>query len=612
MRRGRVVAAMVLTMLVPTVVPRRVTAFSYFQYGGVKVVWAGAQSLRYLSPSTFPANSDPDIHFRSAMGLWNLVPACTFEYFYQRLTQDFPVDHFDGFSDTVAVPASQLDPGVLGVTFLVNNGAQWYDMDMFFSDLPLGVGWTFEPNPGCDIVTQPTPNNGFSFLLVATHELGHALGLGHDPIGNESPGTPWFIATMNPRYPSGGPIGQENIIELHTDDRSGARFLYPHSGPSGPAYVDLAGASYASGPQIGKAIPVSFSPGSVNPGGEVIARSVIENLGTTNEFFVRQGFYLSVDEQITPSDAYLGSLLWDLAFEDALEFDVAIEMPADLAAGPYYLGSIFDDLDEVAEEYEDNNAVSYCTPLTVNRLAPVIVEFGQMIVPCGQPFTGPTPVVTHPLNMAPMTWSLDNPPAGMTIHPATGVISWPSPVHSPFLYTIIVRATNSSGTATQILFLGVQLAAPAIAPIADVEIECGQPYVGPVPGLTGPACMEPILAWSLDAGPVGMTISPATGQVSWANPVRSATPYTVTIRATNSSGSGSRSWTITVPSSGGDLDGDGSVNLTDFSTLAVCFTGGGTTPPAGCAPEAFAASDFDCDGDVDLADFSSFATTFGQ
>ncbi len=575
----------------------RASAFSWFQYGPWDVVWVPSQSVRYLSPSTFPPGSETHTLILESMGLWNIVPACDFTYSFINSPQDFEIDNFDGFSDTAAVPAESLDPGVLGVTYLVNDGPVWFDMDVVFSDLPEGVGYTLETNPDCDVVTTPTPANGFSFLLVAVHEMGHALGLGHEPQGTEPSGFNWFVATMNPRYPSGGPIGQENIVELHTDDRNGARYLYPHSGPSGPPYRDLANASYTAGPIVGKAVPVFFSPTSAGPGATLTMRSVIENFGTTSEFFVEQGFYLSSDDWIETSDTFLGELVWDIAFEDGFDFDVDVELPEDMAAGTYYLGTILDDLDEVAEEYEDNNAVSYCTPLTITQLAPVINNLGQDVTTCGQPYVSDAPSVTHPINMAPISWSLDNPQPGMTIHPSTGVITWPSPVPSPFPYLVYVRATNAGGTSTSPIFIGVTAAAPVISPIPDANLTvCAQSYTGPVPSVTNPACMNPILTWSLDSGPPGMTINVGTGVVSWPNVSPSPSPVTVTIRATNPVGSGTRSWQISF--TGGDVNGDGFVSTADAPAFIDVLLGDN---PAGTA-----AADLNCDGLADGRDVQPF------
>ncbi|MHC4422629.1 MAG: putative Ig domain-containing protein [Planctomycetota bacterium] len=430
-------------------------AFTYFGVEGQPVVWPGAESTRYLSPTAFPAGSEPDELYLSAMGQWSSVPAADFQYYYVRLDEDYPIDHFDGYSDTMAVPPEQLDPGVLAVTYMVNDGADWYDMDMLLNSFPEGAGWNFEPNPDCDMIRFPAPDHGFSLLLVSLHELGHGIGLGEFPFGDEPPGTPFIVATMNPHYPMGGPIGQENIVELHTDDRNGARFLYPHSGPSDPPIRDLASAACAQGTIPGRAEPLFFDPPAANPGELFSARSVIENFGSTSEFSVHQGFYLSVDGVIEPSDLFIGEIVWDLAFEDAFEFDAIIALPGDLPSGAYFLGSFLDDVNEVDEVYEDNNAVVYCDPLTVNQLPPVVDPLPQETIVAGEPYTGPTPTVTHPLNMSPITWSLEDAPPGMAIAPATGVVTWPDPVPDPFLYTILIRATNGAGSSTQYLFLGV-------------------------------------------------------------------------------------------------------------------------------------------------------------
>lgn len=583
--------------------PCRTGAHSYYLVGGLPVTWYGNQCTRYLSPSTFPPNSDPDVQIRSAMGEWNRVPASSFAYGYVRLDQDYPVDHFDGLSDTTAVPASQLDPGVLGVTYLVNYQSEWFDTDILFSDFPGNIGYSFNPFPDCEELTNPR-THGYSFLLIALHELGHGLGLGHDPQGTEPSGSAWFPGTMNPRYPSGGTLGDQHIIELHTDDRNGLRFLYPHSGPSGAHYVDLAIGGYTDGPTVGKAIPIFMTPDQVYPGDEVVLRSEIKNLGTTNEFFVRQGFYLSADDAITSSDEPLGFLEWDLVFGDALSFDAIVAMPDDMPATQYYLGAILDDGDAITEEFEDNNTIVYCEPLSIRQLAPEVRNLGQHRATCGRPWTGPTPTVTHPLNMNPLGWSIDNPEAAMTIDEGTGVLRWTRPVPSPFLYTLIVRATNPAGSDTEVLFLGVDRIAPAMSGIADAIVACGAAYTGPTPRLNSAECMNPILVWTLDAGPAGMTVAASTGIVTWPTAMASPAAQTVTVRAVNSAGAGTVSWRLSVFPA--DYSGNGSMDRADTAAFVQCLGGPTPGPTQRCL-----CSDMDADGDADLRDFAAYQRGFG-
>ncbi|MBN2562928.1 MAG: hypothetical protein JXQ75_18550 [Phycisphaerae bacterium] len=576
----------------------RVGAFSYFTYGGYTVVWPGGQSLRYLSPGTFPEGSDPDILIQASMGQWSSVPGGGFQYSFIRLAEDPVIDPYDGYSDTAAVPAEWLDPGVLGVTYMVNYMDQWYDMDILFSDYPEDVGWHMLTNPDCEVTSHPTPDNGFSFYLVGLHELGHAIGLGHDPIGDEPPGSPWFIATLNPGYPAGGPVGQGNIVELHTDDRRGVRFLYPGSS----TMVDLANASYCSqGPTLGKAVPTFVDPPSVTPGQELTAWCVIENFGTVGVTDVRQGFYLSTDGVVDSGDLLLGDILWDMPANDGFEFSVGIDIP-DLLAGTYTFGSMLDDLDEVAEHYEDNNDAICCDPFTIGQAVPTFEPFSQQVITCAGPFVGPTPDVHYPINTAPITWSLDNPQPGMTINPNTGDVSWPEPIKAPFIYELDVRATNAAGTSVQTLPLGVHQGAPAIVAIPDEDLPCRDPYTGPTPVLTAPACMEPINAWSLIDGPDGMVINPSSGVVSWPDPPTLASSHRITIRASNDTGSGTASWDLSIVDGGGDLDENGVVEITNDLPAFVAVLLGQDPGPGYNTDQA----DVNCDGAIDGMDIGSF------
>jgi len=443
-----------------------VRGFNAWVYNGTVLVWPDNQLVRYLYPSSFLEGTEPFNLLLYSMSEWNSVDGSSFEYSYYPLDQDYTMDHYDGYSDTTAVSESELDYGVLGLTYAVNNQDVWYDMDMVFSDYPLGVGWNFELQPTCEIEAIPG-EYGFTFVLTALHECGHSIGLAHEPTGDEEPGDPWMVCSMNPMYPHGGSNGAARAIETHSDDRNGARYLYPSALQN---TTDLASLNFTwNESYVGMAFTVNFEPLNIYPSETLTIRSAIENLGTTDQTGVRQNFYLSEDDITSSDDFILAEVDWDIPWGGLYDFDVLVDLPQDIAWGEYRILSMLDVFQQVDEVWEDNNDVLYCLPLTIEQREPVIVEpLGQHIIQAGEPWIGPAPQVDLPINMSPITWSLEGePPEGLWISEQSGRIHWDNPIHSEFQYVIYVRATNGAGNDTAIMYIGVEEGVPCLADLND-------------------------------------------------------------------------------------------------------------------------------------------------
>lgn len=181
--------------------------------------------------------------------------------------------------------------------------------------------------------------------------------------------------------------------------------------------------------------------------------------------------------------------------------------------------------------------------LTITSVPPVINDITIALHMEGSQYDGPVPELLAGVNVA---WSLEAGEPGMTINPATGVVSWPAPVlGGP--HTITIRATNGAGQyddETWTVSVVPGAVAPVIADIPDHFAMAGSPYTGPTPALlegTTPAL------WNLSEGPAGMSAAFSTGIVTWAAPVAGG-PYTVTIQCINPAGLDSETWALTVGS----------------------------------------------------------------
>jgi hypothetical protein len=186
---------------------------------------------------------------------------------------------------------------------------------------------------------------------------------------------------------------------------------------------------------------------------------------------------------------------------------------------------------------------SWGLTVTSTAVAPVIAEIGDDSAVAGLPYTGPTPSLLQ--GTAPVAWTLVAGPSGMVIDGGTGVVSWPSPTAAGSPHTVTIRAENAAGSDEESwqLIVSATSVAPVIDPIGDDTATAGVPYTGPAPSLSEGT---PPVAWTLVAGPSGMTINPSTGVVLWSNPVVAGSPHTVTIRAENTAGSDEENWQLGV------------------------------------------------------------------
>ena len=140
-----------------------------------------------------------------------------------------------------------------------------------------------------------------------------------------------------------------------------------------------------------------------------------------------------------------------------------------------------------------------------------------------------------------LLWSLEASPECMTIDSSTGEIAWTEPVSSDEAYTVTVVVANSVGS-TSFDYTITVMTMPVIAEIPDVVISDVESYTFTPSLVNGTGD----ISWSLESSPEGMAIDPNTGEITWGEPASSGASYLITVVATNSVGSSSESYGITV------------------------------------------------------------------
>ena len=146
------------------------------------------------------------------------------------------------------------------------------------------------------------------------------------------------------------PSGNRCVVEMDSVEHVVALFE-----PTAAAHPDL--------------IPTSLlAPPTAETGRPISIYAAVGNPGPVDAGPFRIGFYLSVDDIITTEDTWFAACSFDsgLPAGESESCNRLFPLPPRVSAGRYVLGAIVDDLDQVAESSETNNAkASDAGPLEV-------------------------------------------------------------------------------------------------------------------------------------------------------------------------------------------------------------------------------------------------------
>src|SRR5438477_5675069 len=193
----------------------------------------------------------------------------------------------------------------------------------------------------------------------------------------------------------------------------------------------------------------------------------------------------------------------------------------------------------------------------MKRILPLVLVLSAV----SSVLAAPKPVITSPLTATgqvgvafsysitatnnPTSYNATGLPAGLSVNTTTGVISGTpaagTDAGSP--YSVTISATNSGGTGSATLTLTIN---PPPPPVVQPPLSAtGQ--VGVAFSYTITATNNPT-SYNATGLPAGLSVNTSTGVISGtpATGTDAGTPYSVTISATNSGGTGTATLTLTI------------------------------------------------------------------
>jgi CARDB protein/matrixin len=336
-------AACALAALAGLAISLQAGAYGWDTCDGNKVVWNRGWTNMWVSTTSMPPDSVWDARLQNAMWHWNNVKRSGFTFYVGRDTDG---THQDGNGVTEVFFEGGLGANTLAVTRFRSHCRQGdYGIDETDVAFNTDQSWSVSPLDYADLDAP------YSFEATALHEFGHVLGLNHEDR---------WLATLNSFYPDSGPVGHGKEWDPLSDDREGARFLYP----DGTAETDIAGSVFKR--TIAGESGLVASPAAVARGSSATIELTVHNLGTGTQSF-NIGFYLSTNDIISTADRLLGTNTgaW-LTAGASITGSRTLTIPSDVTPGRYWLGTIVDHDEQVGEAHEGNNSMEMPRPVQVN------------------------------------------------------------------------------------------------------------------------------------------------------------------------------------------------------------------------------------------------------
>lgn len=332
--RRLLIAAIVGLVGLPTVA----SAYRYNTCNRTPYAWDGDGLDFEIMSCSAPRGSQRADDLIYGMQEWNAVQSMD-DMFDQRWNDGGCLVRTGNGRNEVGFVAGAAIDGALGLTLRRYSGACWSwsrDIDIIEADVFVNGDAALEAGNPAECNRKRVGQR-----TTVIHELGHALGLNHEP--NQ-------MALMMPTDGEGKYCGHYTISP-HPDDASGGRQLYGNGARS----RDLAASEFR---HVGPDRVTTNSDGAIRsfcPGDRHLVRWSVANLGTVNETYnVR--WYLSTNNRITTADRVIATNY--RAVQNAGYFSTwqrTITIPH-IPAGLYFLGHLVDFDERIWERRGDNNS----------------------------------------------------------------------------------------------------------------------------------------------------------------------------------------------------------------------------------------------------------------